>query len=529
MPVEGKRRRLTGKTTPTTAALDYLHLLGDAWRDRECKWRGRSAFAASAASAVAAELSSDGYAGRKRALWTHAFKVACNTFGELPPNEQARWVYTKKSGLQATPKPSDVASIVAKCSQTSPQALPGGEQPTQHSQVGFLVTFNGSWGLQDAGVQDTMLELHEVAAVTAKLQLLEGPKKVFDDFWTQMEAAGERIGLKHVSASMELSTKARAAGRLHLHAFFSFLGQRTRTGVVLTSIRFDGQPPSHISLTGGGDGVGLARRGRAGLLHQGHFYLQMRKVGSLHRRTNYAKGVDFPVRLNWILLQWQQRKISHKDARLEVIDSRDKVQRGLQAIEQQERAEAALAAEAKMAQVGTPALLPFKQALPLEVEWLRQYSALDGDAPEGRRWRFKCLVYDGPSRTGKTMRAMNWFGRAQTLRLNCQKVVAPSMQRWVSGQHSAILFDEGNWDLVHSNKMLFQAGPEPVELGQSPCGAYVYTVNVFAVPMVVCSNAFWAGCPAVGDEREWLEENIFYVRWDTPVFEAEAGQALPAA
>jgi hypothetical protein len=68
-----------------------------------------------------------------------------------------------------------------------------------------------------------------------------------------------------------------------------------------------------------------------------------------------------------------------------------------------------------------------------------------------------------------------------------------------------------------------------VELGQSPCGAYVYTVNVFAVPMVVCSKAFWAGCPAVGDEREWLEENIFHVRWDTPVFDAEAGQALPPA
>jgi hypothetical protein len=122
---------------------------------------------------------------------------------------------------------------------------------------------------------------------------------------------------------------------------------------------------------------------------------------------------------------------------------------------------------------------------------------------------------------------MHWFGADGTLRLNCQGVAAPSMQRWVGGGFRAVVFDEGGWELVHGNKMLFQAGPDPVELGQSPCGAYTYSVLVYGVPMVITSNDFWKGCPAAGEVKDWLTANIFYVHWDTPVYEDKPGEALP--
>ena len=520
-----KRRRLCGKQTVVTQVPDP-----EAARaaQRACyreRHKARGLYATRVTAQVMARVpNTSACKGRRRQLWMQVFKESSQRFNEIGAAEQERWVLALRQQQKPEALPGCVDHIAVATSTPAWQESSGCFDSGAGSQVGFLVTFNGSWGLTDEWVQDTVRQQLDVETTTVRLQALPGPRDTFNRFWSEMEAAGEQVGLKHVSCAMEWSTKAQAAGRLHLHAFFSYLGHKTRGSLSVSAIRFEGFAPSHVSLTGGPNGGGFARRGRAALLHQGHFYLQMRKVGSVHRRTNFVKSLDFPVKQGWILLQWQQRKISHKDARLEIIDSRDRVHRGLQAIEQQERAEAQPAAQAASARLCRPELLPFKKALPLEVEWLAQYASLEaGQSP----LRFRCLVYDGPSRTGKTQRAMHWFGADGTLRLNCQGVAAPSMQRWVGGGFRAVVFDEGGWELVHGNKMLFQAGPDPVELGQSPCGAYTYSVLVYGVPMVITSNDFWKGCPAAGEVKDWLTANIFYVHWDTPVYEEKPGEALP--
>jgi hypothetical protein len=60
--------------------------------------------------------------------------------------------------------------------------------------------------------------------------------------------------------------------------------------------------------------------------------------------------------------------------------------------------------------------------------------------------------------------------------------------------------------------MLFQSGRRPPTMSQSNCNESAYDVDVFAVPMIICSNDFWAGSD--GQDMvscAWIKENSFIV------------------
>jgi hypothetical protein len=261
-----------------------------------------------------------------------------------------------------------------------------------------------------------------------------------------------------------------------------------------------------------------------------HYYLQAPKEGWLLSRSNYQKHVDFTVTAKMVMSLWRKRKLSHEMAKAELVFARDRAHVHLQEISKLQREEAERRQEAALKRKREA--LPRRAFLPpldVELQWLRQYpvaySSRDSpaaeavarsfaDAPGPHRppalHRFRVLVYDGPSRTGKTMRAIHWFGEDRTLILNCQNTTSPCLRSWTTGNFDAILYDEASWELLWAQRKLFQAGPHPVQLSQSQCNESLYEVNVFAAPMIVCSNTFWQGCK---DEaaRAWLQENIAFV------------------
>ena len=107
---------------------------------------------------------------------------------------------------------------------------------------------------------------------------------------------------------------------------------------------------------------------------------------------------------------------------------------------------------------------PFKEPLDKELEWVRQFAVLalephmmvsraasfcqtaDLKASAGLR-RASILVYDGPSRMGKTELACAWFGAQYTLVANAQECVTPNLRPMLTGKFRAIFFNEGNWEL----------------------------------------------------------------------------------
>jgi hypothetical protein len=239
-------------------------------------------------------------------------------------------------------------------------------------------------------------------------------------------------------------------------------------------------------------------------------------MGSVLSRSTWVAGRDWSVRGQWVMALWRQRKLSHADARRELVACRDRAHVHLHEVDRLEREEHALRSQAASAAAQSQAALrPFKPANDQELVWLAQYAAQAPGAPPLRRCRL--LIYDGPTRTGKTERACSWFGVERTLVLNCQGVTSPCLHAWLSGRYRAIVYDEADWRLVWGNRQLMQAGVHPVLLGQSTCNEHAYSVFVHQVPMVVTSNAFWAGCPE-GPERDWITANAIYCRVTEPTW-----------
>ncbi len=102
------------------------------------------------------------------------------------------------------------------------------------------------------------------------------------------------------------------------------------------------------------------------------------------------------------------------------------------------------------------------------------------------------LPLKGKSQSGKTHKAISIFGHSRFLVVNCQGLGAnlPSLCTFSRENHMCIIFHECCSRHVLANKLVFQAGVDPVTLGQSVCNAHAYQIWLHAVPMILCSNDF---------------------------------------
>ena len=68
-------------------------------------------------------------------------------------------------------------------------------------------------------------------------------------------------------------------------------------------------------------------------------------------------------------------------------------------------------------------------------------------------------------------------------------------------------------------KKLFQASVDEVTYGSSPTNAYIHTVDVHMVKMVICSNVWAAELDQLPKEhQEWLAANPVYYLVDRPLW-----------
>jgi hypothetical protein len=371
---------------------------------------------------------------------------------------------------------------------------------------------------------------------------------LFAEFWQRMMELCRSRTFANASCALEVSLNSTLKGRVHLHAFLA-LASKNRGVSGLSdnnAFTFRNRPASHIAACNPGRGV----RTRARAVTEGHYYLQAAKIGSVLQWSTYRKNEHFAVQARWVLGLWRLHKLDHEGAKRELILARDRAGVHLQEIEKQQALEYDLwcTEQERVARQNT-LLAPFKPPLPEEAAWLRQYAlatvagealppaiANAGQQPPLQRpklRRYKTLVYDGPSRTGKSERAMHWFTETKTLKLNCQRVSEPNMRPFLSGQWQAVLFEECTWELLWTCRQLFQAAQCRTQLGQSQCNEHCYSVWCHGVPFMCCSNNFWEKCtdPVA---REWVSANIVYVRWESPTWmesteHSTASHRLPAA
>lgn len=206
--------------------------------------------------------------------------------------------------------------------------------------------------------------------------------------------------------------------------------------------------------------------------------------------------------------QWRLRKISDEVAVEDLLGTRDGRSKSAVGLIQWRsellRKEEHEALTGRILDKQQAACLPFHQHPKID-KWYEQYQ-------DEAAFRFRMLLFRGSSRSGKTQKACSLFGFRNTMLVNCQGLGnhLPSLLKLDRQRHHALVLDEVSESQVLSNKAFCQAGARAVELGQSACNQFAYSIFCYRLPIILCSNKFKMSEEEGLDpeDADWLQQNV---------------------
>ena len=159
--------------------------------------------------------------------------------------------------------------------------------------------------------------------------------------------------------------------------------------------------------------------------------------------------------------------------------------------------------------------------LPEVDAWMSSFQEID--------FRYKFLVLDGPSQTGKTLfcRSLSLDIGGNLLEVDCASAETPDLSAFQPGRHRMVLCDEASATMVLRYKKLFQASASLVKLATSKTDCHSYEVWAHRVMFVVTSNRWQAELHKLQyEDSEWLTHNSVYVRVQQPLWIQSASLSL---
>ena len=531
--VTPKRRRLTRKQRPPTTYLPCVALPNGNVVEKTLAKRAPRWFLNKSARAMRAK----GIANRRKKKtqkYDEVYREAYAEWNKLKQNERQQWIdKLSNPGVSAEDDEGP-----AGLSEEAPRE--GLHRSLEYSSA-RLFTFNGKWLLDDAEYIDVVKTWAAMPHILVlKVEQLPQIKDLFAEFMGVVTMVYQKYKCRRWSACLELSLKAEDFGRVHLHCFLERNCQEDKAWAKWRYLE------EYLVIRGDGvshrvDAVMRKRgRGRDRALTEGHYYCQAPKLGHVLHSTNCEVFKEIFPDSRMVASLWRTRKIATEAAMVQVLLTRDKAPSTLRMLEDTMSLEYVHRMESDVRTAdATWKRCPFKPPSKAETEWARQFAVValephmrlaraaefcraeDVEGSEALR-RFKFLIYDGPSRMGKTELACAWFGSQYTMIVNAQECTTPNLRPLATGKFRAILFDEGGWALCWRNKAMLQASPRPVVLSQSQCNDRSYQVLLFRVPMIVCSNSFWDGCQD-DEAKDWIKKNSVFVSVTEQVFESAAG------
>ena len=229
----------------------------------------------------------------------------------------------------------------------------------------------------------------------------------------------------------------------------------------------------------------------------------------------FLPGQDFPIGIGVIWNQWKVRKMTDEDCERDLVLCRDRgAPNALAALDLIRKRQKTIEISGEVARV--QALLesqntPFHNHTDIDRFMLEHSSST-----YGRLHRFRMLVLIGGTLQGKTSKGMSLFGPQKTLKLACGACplnVLPSLGTFDRNATKAVLFDEIRIDQVLTFRELFQANQYEQQLGSSPCNPHAYTVWMYHIAMILCTNNFDVNHPDLSEaDRKWLQGNAIMVQ-----------------
>ena len=434
------------------------------------------------------------YAEQKR----HMREASADHYKGMNPGEKALWAVSVHNG--------DLPVFEPQAPQGTGQA-DGDDEPKEVH--GMLFTFHGEWGFNDPSVIRLVDEGLRGEELSKALKHLPVYAELGKRFFQVMCHVGAAIGWNKVSVSVEHCPKAAAEhpARVHLHVFLSESSSKNekRVSRLKKLVTFERVPSANavpMKCTSKENDAFKAKR-----VNEGHYYLQFPKTGLLFQQSSWRKNEHFAVLRKFIMNQLTHGKMSLEDAIDEVLLTQVAVRSAVTDLEFQiqRRDGKSMNIEAQRVQDMLESnLAQFIDTPPVIREWLDQYH----EKNYGVNDRFKPLVLDGDSRFGKTTWAQSFFGQKYTCMVNCQGSCEIVLKSYGAKRnfYKCILFDESNWELIHKNKKVFQAGAKMIECGQSPTAQHLYELWLYQVPMICCGNDFFHNISP--EAHKYLEKNI---------------------
>jgi hypothetical protein len=317
------------------------------------------------------------------------------------------------------------------------------------------------------------------------------------------------IRMSKYSFSIEICTKTwreKAVLRVHAHLWL----QLKMTTFFISEAVVCGSTP-FINWTTLTYMAGANSRSMAASM-AGSFYCCVEKLSTIVSETTAQAWVDYPVKDMWITSLYSAGKIRADVAEAGYLKTVNRAQQNisqLEFIETSRREMAQKAAWERNESILRSMQKPWKPIAQVQ-QWRNQYSQL--------RSRYKFLVLDGPSSTGKTRYAFDQYGIGQMLYTDCFMGI-PNLRDFDNNKHCAILFDELSPKAALTLKKCLQASNDTVMLGASPTMSHAYSLHLFKVAMVICCNNWQEQLVSLtASEVEWLTTNCFYIAVDRPLW-----------
>ena len=144
-----------------------------------------------------------------------------------------------------------------------------------------------------------------------------------------------------------------------------------------------------------------------------------------------------------------------------------------------------------------------------------------GEVTKSFQIRKKCLVLQGPSRTGKTEFARGLFSPGAVLELNCANLKDICLDGFDCLRHRCILWDEASASLVSNNRKVFQHPQCMIDLGHSPTGQHVRSYFLGNCCSVITTNKWYEDVEKLSaGDREWLSANMVVFDVEQPLWES---------
>lgn len=373
-------------------------------------------------------------------------------------------------------------------------------QPTEHwmrQQRSTLLTFNGDWGSfdrpEDLGknMSDVVAWLQQHAVVLDIVKEREA--------WCAEQVLRRRVDGWAFALELCPHSFAKEEIRIHLHLWLAFGSVplpyeelKFRGGKGFLNAEFTHQ---------------MARDRMGQKLWSGAFYVNVEKIGTVCRRGSVEAFVDYRVKDFWIQNMYSSGKITGEvahDLFLKCVVRAESNIRQLRYVENEKQAQEVRRLQEENEAVLRSMARPFK-TIPVVQQWLSQYDHVRG--------RYKFLVLQGPSQTGKTKFAMSLASPGCTFYVDCSgSNPHPNFQNFVYQKHQIVLLDELSPYTAICLKKLIQASNEICVLGSSPTQQHSYSVYCYRTRFIVCTNVWEVGMTdkrMTEDDVDWLMQNSF--------------------